>query len=738
MRVADNNKKVQFNKTIKALLIFAVLLLLFGVMCALNKTVDGSVITKPYRPTIDSTPLYVELEDKIPLSREYVPSKNMRISGVEVLLVGSDEAKDNSLLKMSIIDVTNNEEVETVEIPVEEVPVGDWYTIPSDVTLNEGNSYSIRFSAIDCNLSFMQVQGFDFDISIGFDIVTNDRVTLGDIFIYSRAIAIAIATVTIMIILFGKIRLAKAIKRLDLPGWIAGFGCEFFLVLLFIALSLNIYITSYVGGVYITSDSDGYLREAVNLVAGNGFLYDKIAGYDSWFANWPIIYPALIAGTMIVTGTNAYLASKIVAIITIAIIEIILYLTYRKDSWIYAIVLTNAGFLGMCYNTWSEIPFVLFLVLFSFFLGQIISRENASIWSYVGLTLAGTGAFLTRYFGIFVWFVAGMYWLAFAYVEFAHFKNLDMKLSVFVKAECKRCKTLVGLALSAVVSGLISVAYLVMNKIMNGNPTGVSRGTWWDDYQTLTGDLLDALIVEIFNVFSLDVPGKAMDIADDLKVWIVLTVSVLIAIFVARYVKRLSRESVFVVMAVVYYGTFICIRYRSSMDTFYFRFFAPATVLLCIGLIEPVVRLFKRLSCEHSAFIRLGRLFALVLTLLCVGSISNSTSKLKEAENKSFYNTTTATWDVAYSEIPLKSVVIWSDLDYRSTWYRPDVIGGELYMDDTYDSLRDRYNSSKAIVIKREDAIVIASETDYDKTLRDAIKDAIDMSQESDKYVILN
>ncbi len=737
MTTADNNNRLNKRIIIKGLLVIAVLLIFAVAMVVLNKTVDGSVISKPYRPTVDSTPLYVDLADGTKISRGYIATEDMHISGIEVLLVGSGDASAESTLEVSVTDINSNETEETAVL-VSDIPVGDWYQVPLDIEFEEGGSYSFEFLTQGCNLAFMQVNGFDFDISMGFDIVQNDRVTLGDIFFYSREIMILATVITVLVILFGTAKLLDAVRTVDLPGWIAGFGCEVFLIMLFIAISANIYVTSYVGGVYITSDSDGYLREAVNLVAGNGFSYDGIAGYDSWFANWPIIYPAMIAGIMVITGLNAYLSSKIVAILTIAIIEIILYLTYRKDSWIYALVLTNLGFLGMCYNTWSEIPFILFLIMFAMFLGQIVSGRSDSVWTYAGLIFAGTAAFLTRYFGIYVWAVAGLYWILLVYRELEYIKKAEIRVTDYIKNESKRLRTIISLAISAVVSGVVSVAYLLMNKIMNGNPTGVSRGTWWDDYQTLTGDLLDALIVEIFNIFSIDVPVKVMGLSYELKVWVVLAVSVAVGIFIIRYVKRLSRESVFITMALVYYGAFICIRYRSSMDTFYFRFFAPATVLLCIGLIEPALRLYKTLEDEHTAFKRLGHVAAAILALICIGSTMNSASKISEADGRVFYDTTVANWDTVYSEIPVKSVVIWSNLDYRSTWYRPDVISGELYMDDTYESLRDRYSASESIVIKKDDALVIVSEPDYDETLRTHINDAIDRSQESDKYVILN
>ena len=69
------------------------------------------------------------------------------------------------------------------------------------------------------------------------------------------------------------------------------------------------------------ADSAGYLREAVALSKGQGFSYDGLSGYESWFANWPIVYPALIAGMMLLTGANAYLASKL---LTMALVGLLL------------------------------------------------------------------------------------------------------------------------------------------------------------------------------------------------------------------------------------------------------------------------------------------------------------------------------------------------------------------------------------------------------------------------------
>ena len=72
----------------------------------------------------------------------------------------------------------------------------------------------------------------------------------------------------------------------------------------------------------------------------------------------------MIAGIMLITGANAYLASKIVAMVTVFLLLVVLRLCFKREAWLYALCLTNTGFLTLCYYTWSEIPFILFMLCF--------------------------------------------------------------------------------------------------------------------------------------------------------------------------------------------------------------------------------------------------------------------------------------------------------------------------------------------------------------------------------------
>ena len=65
--------------------------------------------------------------------------------------------------------------------------------------------------------------------------------------------------------------------------------------------------------------------------------------------------------------------------------------------------------MNLTYYTWSEIPFMLFLMIFTLVFAEILKRENPKFQYYLLFGISGIGCFLTRYFGIYVWIVAGCY-----------------------------------------------------------------------------------------------------------------------------------------------------------------------------------------------------------------------------------------------------------------------------------------------------------------------------------------
>lgn len=659
-------------------------------------------------PKLGQAPVYEELSDGRTFECMYMADKQMSVKSLELLMVNTEGGMDSDGIHIKVIDLLSSNSAPAWEgdVSLSALKAGSWSSVSADFEMSPKHLYSFEFTPLGCEPYFMKVDAYEPGISMGFKIQSDRRITPAYKFPYFIPAVIVIALAAVLILLLGN---ANALKVFNV----------LFLILLFLFLSLKIYKTAYVDGIYITADSDGYLREAVNLIAGNGFSYEGLAGYKSHFANWPIIYPAMIAGMMFVTGANAYLASKYVTFVLLALILVVLYLAFKDRAWIYSLALLNLGFLGIAYHTWSELPFILFMIIFVLCLGKILSTENPSLLVYLGLGLSALATFLTRYFGMFLWFVSGVYIVI-----------------LFIRDRKKSVK----MTLSLGISGILAFAYLLMNKIKNGNPTGVARGTWWDDYRTLTIDLINSLLTEVFNVFSVEIPAVITNMSIVLKVGFLLAVMILLAVFIIICLKKSSFAEavclppmVFVVTAAIYYVMFTMIRYRSSMDTFYFRFFAPATVLLVIGLIGLVLRRFDGNIFNLTA----GAVIAVITVALLTGLIGNGRTLYRERDDKTYYDIITEVWNEAYSEIPEKSVILWNPMDFRSSWVRPDIYSGELLPDDTWDSLCSRYYGSESICMLRSDANVVVNEGGYDKSITDRFNDSLNKTDTNRDYVVI-
>ena len=394
-----------------------------------------------------------------------------------------------------------------------------------------------------------------------------------------------------------------------------------------------------------------------------------------------------------------------------------------KKSCRYAFFLTVIAVIFSCFHymraVWiaaAGIPFMLFQLGFALALARILQDEKPAGKWYALLGKMGLCCFLTRYYGIYVWIVTGLYILA-LFVAFRQKKDK----AFLVKS--------VKLMITAFASGVLSLAYLMMNKLMNGMASGVSRTMWWDDYRALTDDLIESLLTEFFNIFSLQIPEFIESFPFNLKVFAVLIILIGLGWFVAKNCKHFTRESVLITMAVMYYLIFICIRYVSSMDSFYFRFFEPGTFLLCIGVIGLLLPYLR----GKKAFRYLGGAVT-ALVLLAVVSVWEN-GGLDHSD--SYYEAVTKQWEEAYAEIPERSVIIFNDIDFRSSWYRPDVVDGTITPADTLDSLRETYYGSEYLCIRAEFVETMLESGDYEEGVQRWLREGLTMTQQKD-FVVLS
>ena len=703
-----------------------------AVMLVLTHTAQNSVATTQILPTINPDPVYVECPAGEEREITWKVKEDFSVSGFELLLVNvSSESQGTFRMKIW------NSEKELIfndSLAINEIEPGKWTVFPAELSFQEGEEYRIVIEADASDPYFMQVpdgwgeklpfeetvwengEALSCGISVGIEKVEPVRITYGDIFYYSIPVSILLLIGYLLFIWVGKERLHGYAGRIPFREWIGKYGSDVFLILVFGMVCILIYSKAYLNGIYISADSAGYLEEAENLVQGNGFQYDGLAGYRSWFANWPVLYPACIAAVMLVTKVNAYLASKILAMLIAGLLLILMRICFRKDAWIYALCLTNIGFLELCYYTWSEVPFILFLFGFGLVLARILKEDHPGAKWYILLGIMGICSFLTRYFGIYVWIVTGVYICALLWKYYKEREKTD-----FHKAVC--------LGITSAVSGILSMGYLMMNKIMNGMASGVSRTMWWDDFQTLTDDLIQSLLTEFFNIFSLQIPEYMENFPYRIKVFAVLFIVILLMLLIMKKCRHFSLQSVMITMAVTYYMMFIAIRYVSSMDTFYFRFFEPATFLLCIGVIGLLLPDIKN---GGKAYVLGG-----AVTVCVILSIWSVWERGDLKVQQPYYQAVTEQWEQAYAEIPQKSVMIFNDIDYRSSWYRPDVVDGTITPQDSKESVLKTYYASEYLCIRRTFAEEMLSAGDYNKEIQDWLSQGLENGTEDQKFVVL-
>ena len=724
---------MNIKNTIKKIVgVLLVVIFFVGAMMVLNHSAQNGRKTDELLPAVSEEPIYVECEQGKNLEVAISPTENFSASGFQILLVNFSSESRGSFQVM-VQDSQKNVLINEV-IPVNTITPGEWFVVPAELEYVSGEEYTVVFKADGSNPYFMQIkdiesaefsftetviqdgQIIDSYISMGINVVTPVNITYGDILYYSELFCVIAALFVIVLIIFGKETIMNLGQKIPAKNFFEKYGNDMFLLIIFVYICLNVLAKAYFKGAYISADSAGYLREAVNIVNGNGFSYDGLAGYRTWFANWPIVYPAMIAFVMMVTKFNAYLASKIVAMLVVGIMLLILKIVFKKDAWIYGLCFLNIGFMNLTYYTWSEIPFMLFLMIFTLVFAEILKRENPKFQYYLLFGISGIGCFLTRYFGIYVWIVAGCY-LAVLLWRYKKEKNQNLLRKIIL------------ISITSFISGCICIAYLFINKIMNGMPSGVSRSIWWDDYEILTNDLIESLLTEFTNVFSIQIPQVIEELPYNMKVWVIILLLIGIVLFVKKKIKPLSTESVMISMGVFYYLIFIVIRYRSSMDSFYFRFFEPASFLICIGLAGLVIPMIQKKEGTHY--------FAGAVTVLMiiVGISMFQNGDFKNANP--YYQHLTSQWDREYSEIPQKSVIIFNDIDFRSSYYRPDVVGGLITPQDNLDTLKTTYYGSDYLCIKAEYVATMLESGEYEQGVVEWLTEAMEHKAENQEYIVL-
>ncbi len=536
-----------------------------------------------------------------------------------------------------------------------------------------------------------------------------------EIFIYARQFSI------LMYVLYLSTLFEKAAKmERRIVEFTVAHADIIFLCVIFIYLALYEIYCAYFLDYYISPDSSMYMREASSILEGNGFYVDKLAGYDTWFANWPIGYPALIAFFTLISGHSVYLASKLLAIALVGAGLFALYLRFKEDAWIFSLIYLNIGFLSIYVYTWSENPFIFSLIIWGIALSAIVEEPEPKRRWYVITVLGILGAFLTRYFGIVTILFTGFCLLL--YILNYLVKNRDAVVLSKIKA----------LFCVEIVSSVLSGLYLFMNRIMAGRISGVERLSWNDDYNELIDNLYNALTREISNATRVDIVSLMPGFYPQGRATVVILLLVVLWIVFHRNYqkeKRLDYKIIFSGAGFFYYLVFIIVRFHSSMDDFNLRFFAPAGMMISIGILGLIKDKFK------GGIKKFQIVMCLFLSVLCVGLIQNI--KYCTIETSAYYTSYEQLMN-SVASVHSKGVILncADESAYQLMAFRPDIMSsGQITYDDTMETIISRYDKSDSIWIRRDVLNQIINDKNYSTEIRNAFSQYVEDGADEMEYI---
>ncbi|MBR5970406.1 MAG: hypothetical protein IK016_08710 [Lachnospiraceae bacterium] len=457
------------------------------------------------------------------------------------------------------------------------------------------------------------------------------------------------------------------------------------LVLFWAFYTFLIFDRAYVSEATFSYDASNYLREANALVQGYGMNFNGAAGGSAFFSWWPVGYPVLVAAVAKITGiANMFLASKILASLLVGLALLFFGLHFKRTSWAYALLFLNAGILGIYDVSLSENAFVPALIVLPFLLAKIITEEVPKTRWYLLLYLDLTALFLLRYFGLFLTFIAGLVWLCLL-AYFLRKKRGDAALK----------NKLIRFAAAGFAAALTEGAYLLMNLRKVGYATGLPRAEMTDKLWELKAELYQALQDELLSLFHLqEYPLFAVN---TIKAQRVLCFALFLLLLYLLYRRKKTDEAaLFILTGLAYDIIFIFIRFRSGMDPFSARFFAPATTLILIGLLMIVW--------ERIGSGRKPRGLYAATALVALALFSCAYAWLSGGVPATAYEKMRTSYEAEYREVHPRSVILEHQTTYRAEYlyFRMDVVfDGAIAPEDTLEDVLARYEMYEGIYLNR-------------------------------------
>jgi hypothetical protein len=412
-----------------------------------------------------------------------------------------------------------------------------------------------------------------------------------------------------------------------------------------------------------TPDSGYYLNLAKNLSEGHGF---KIADYTSsdgksFFAIWPVGYPVLIFLVSKITGLGVLWASKVLNIILAGIILLIFQYIFKKNAhWAGLIFFVDSFILIFCF-TWSEVPFVFFLLLFCISLYKCVETDGMILW-LAGLLFSAIAVFLVRYIGLFSVSVIG--------------------LITLVNLFKRRWQLSVKLMIVALIQLVFAGFYLYHNKMATGFITGMPRNLPKESNLELLKQLFSALKEEFIVIHS----GIPLSFSFGLLVLLG------IYLFWSKGKSKSNEKDTnddmwkyFLLTGILYYGAIVGAKWFSDFMALDYRYLFPGSFFLLLSLAlylqgKPIIKIMNSQI-----------LYLIVLASLTIHYIpytyyiyKNINKEINYFQQPNYTDNTRAIME-KYKTVEPKSIVIFGPDQLR--YLRDDIIPTDIYNRSSYDEM---------------------------------------------------
>lgn len=460
-------------------------------------------------------------------------------------------------------------------------------------------------------------------------------------------------------------------------------GTIFLLLFFLCSAAIMIFYRSYYFGCHISPDSSNYLLAAETILDGNGFWYQKHAGLNSYFDMFPMGYPLAIAWIAKITGTEIYLASKILSVVILFFILLFLLYFFGRKASVCSLFIFNVGFNIIFFYTWSEQLYLLGEICFTGILSKIWMEQPSKWKEYILLFLSSCMMFFSRYIGLVSVIVIGAFILYGNHI--GKEKNMLRKL-LYVD----------------IANILLMGSYLFHNKVHTGNFSGV-RNKASETFLELFMQLYRAIKLEISNFF-----GYFAQLETGIVLVILLA---LVICYVKNFSKEDTRSNIFCFSGISYFLCFMGMKSISHMDEISFRFLIPASVLLYIGICE------KSKNMEKISKNRLW--IAAVVFVICVNYLSTPVLAMRSrgAAMEKGYIAQKNYWIQRLDNVEPLSVVFWAfdnETEYNMVKYlRNDVIFEWPYDLDHALRLKEQYQN-RTIYIDEDGLIKYAEINQWD------------------------